>query len=248
MGVIDTILDPVFMPLLNLGPFWALVIISFVLSLLMTVIYKLVTNQDEMKRLKDEMKEHQKQMKENPEKIGELQKKAMSANLEYMRHSFKPTLITFIPIILIFGWLGAHLAYEPISPGDEFVLRVMFAEPVENGIARLVLPDGFENVGNNTQQVQNETVFHLKAMKEGEYFIDLEVDGKPYSKDVIVTNEQRYAEPIKTFEGAVTSISVDYTKLVVLPIGYRNWFGWLGVYIILSLAFSLVLRKMMKLS
>src|SRR3990167_6922652 len=165
MGVIDTILDPVFMPLLNLGPFWALVIISFVLSLLMTLIYKLVTNQDEMKRLKDEMKEHQKQMKENPEKIGELQKKAMSANLEYMRHSFKPTLITFIPIILIFGWLGAHLAFVPIMPGEEFTVGVLFESA--QGKAHIVVPEGIEVVGEDVKDVNSGTEFTLKGVREG---------------------------------------------------------------------------------
>ena len=210
----------------------------------MTVIYKLVTNQDEMKRLKAEMKEHQKMMKEHPEQMGELQKKSMSANLEYMRHSFKPTLITFIPIIVIFGWLGGHLAFEPIMPGDEFQLRVLFETPVD---AKLVVPEGLEHLGNTTTKVENEAVFHLKAEKEGEYFVTIDA-GKQYSKEVIVSTEQRYAAPVENYEGAVKSMSIDYNKLVLVPIGYRDWFGWLGVYIITSLIFSLVLRKLMKLS
>jgi len=250
MGVIETILDPVFRPLLTLGPFWALLIISFFVSLLITVIYKLVTDQVEMKRLKDEMKEYQKQMKEAPKdnatSMIDLQKKAMGANMQYMKHSFKPTLVTFIPIILIFGWLGAHLAYEPIMPEDEFTLTVTFAEGQE-GNAKLVLPKGLELVGNATQRVESEASFRLKAVEEGDYFVDVEYDDKPYSKEVIVSKELRYASQLQAFDGPVKSIAIGYEKLVILPIGYRDWLGWLGLYIIFSLVFSVALRKVFKL-
>ncbi|MFC1801814.1 EMC3/TMCO1 family protein, partial [Nanoarchaeota archaeon] len=121
MAFLEGVLNPVLDPLLNLGPFWAILIISLVISLLITLIYKLVTNQKKMKELKTEMKESQKKMKElkdQPEKVMAMQKAAMKKNLEYMKHSFKPTLITFIPIILIFGWLQGSLAFEPIMPGQ----------------------------------------------------------------------------------------------------------------------------------
>ncbi|MBM3204280.1 DUF106 domain-containing protein [Candidatus Woesearchaeota archaeon] len=100
--------DWIFGPIMKLGPAWAIIIISLLLTLLINFVYKLVTNQEKMKALKTELKELQKKMKElkdNPEKFMEHQKIAMAKNLEYMKHSMKPTLVTFIPLILIFGWL-----------------------------------------------------------------------------------------------------------------------------------------------
>lgn len=85
-----------------------MIVASFVIALLISVIYKYTTNQGEMKRLKGELKEMQAKMKESKddkEKMIETQKQLASKNLEYMKHSFKPMIYTFIPVILIFWWL-----------------------------------------------------------------------------------------------------------------------------------------------
>ena len=49
----ETLLNPIFNPLLELGNFWALMIISFIVALIMTLIYKWATDQVKMKDLKD---------------------------------------------------------------------------------------------------------------------------------------------------------------------------------------------------
>lgn len=250
MGLVETITNPVLNPLLRLGVFWTVFIVSFLVSLLVTVIYKFVTNQEEMKRLKSELKEYQKQVKESkesPEKIMELQKKAMGVNMQYMKQSFKPTLITFIPIILIFGWLNAHLAFVPLMPGDEFTIRALFDEGAQ-GKVLVNVPEEIEIIGDNIKDV-NDAKFQFKGKKEGSYFIDIEHEGKIYSKEAVITRRQEYAEQIKTFNGPVRSIAIEYKK--VKPLGEFSLFGWkpgwLGLYIIFSLVFSMGLRKLMKL-
>jgi len=46
--------------------------------------------------------------------------------------------------------------------------------------------------------------------------------------------------------GMMKSIQINYKKLVVIPIGFRDWLGWLGVYIWSSIIFTMGLRKIMK--
>ena len=131
--VFDALLDPIFSPLLKMNSLLAIGIISFLIAIVITVIYKYVTDQDLMKRLKTEMKEFQKQTKElkaHPEKAMAVQKKAMETNMKYMMHSMKPTLFTMLPIILIFGWLNAHMAYHPLLPCREFTATVNFSAKV----------------------------------------------------------------------------------------------------------------------
>ncbi|MBI4447344.1 DUF106 domain-containing protein [Candidatus Woesearchaeota archaeon] len=104
---------------MNLGEPYGLIIISFILTLIVTLAYKFFTDQKLMKELKEEMKALQKEVKElkdHPEKMMEAQKKAMEKNMKYLMHSMKPTLITFIPIILIFGWLRQY--YTAIGNPD----------------------------------------------------------------------------------------------------------------------------------
>ena len=92
------------------NPLVGLVIISFILTLLITLAYKFLTKQHLMKEWKEELNSYQKQMKEHKhdhKKVIELQKPMMEVQMKYMMHSFRPLLFTFLPLILIFNWLRA---------------------------------------------------------------------------------------------------------------------------------------------
>jgi uncharacterized membrane protein (DUF106 family) len=91
-----------FTPLKFLG------ILSIVLSMFVTLVYKFMTDQVLMRELKGQLKIHQKQMRDcrdNPTKMSEISKKSMSVNMKYMSQSMKPMLITLLPFLLIFHWL-----------------------------------------------------------------------------------------------------------------------------------------------
>ena len=100
--------DFIFGWLVALNPLFGLIVISLVLTLIITIAYKYLTDQKLMKELKDKLKDYQNQMKENKQdhqKVMEIQKQAMDANMKYMIQSFKPTIYTLLPLILIFNWL-----------------------------------------------------------------------------------------------------------------------------------------------
>lgn len=106
--VFDSFFNAIFGSLISWNPLIALIIISFILTLLITIAYKYLTDQEVMKSLKLEIKEFQKQIKESKNdtaKMMELNKRSMEKNMQYMMKSFKPTLITLIPIIIIFNWI-----------------------------------------------------------------------------------------------------------------------------------------------
>ncbi len=127
----DTLLNPVFSPLLGLPALAVIVLLSLVISIIVTLIYKYMTDQTLMKDLKTRQKELQKRMKaakKEPDKLMKMQKEAMELNMKTMKQSFKPMLLTFIPVIIIFGWLNANIAYEPIMPGQEFNATAVFNE------------------------------------------------------------------------------------------------------------------------
>jgi len=96
-------------------------IISFLLTLVTTLIYKYMTDQEVMKTLKADIKALQAKMKEHKDdkdRMMSFQKEAMTKNMEYMKKSFKPMLVTFVPIIFIFGWLRGY--YEGLGNPDVF--------------------------------------------------------------------------------------------------------------------------------
>lgn len=251
--VFDKLLNPIFDPLLTLDPLWIVLIISLIVSLLITVIYKLTTNQSLMKDLKAELKEFQKEMKElrdDPKKMMEVQKKAMQTNMKYMGHSMRATLFTFIPIILIFGWMNANVAYEPIYPGQEFTLEATMVEGATGNVS-LIVPQGIEIIGAANKEIINNQVSWTLVGDEGDYIEGedaLRIDYKDQSeyKPLIISTKQHYAEPVKNVKkSSIKTIQIGNKEMKLLNIfGWK--IGWLGTYIIFSIIFSIVTRKLMK--
>jgi uncharacterized membrane protein (DUF106 family) len=252
----ETILHPIFSPLLKLPPVVGILIISLLISIIITVVYKYMTDQTMMKDVKTRQKELQKKMKElrnQPEKLMKVQKEAMDLNLKYMSQSFKPTLITFLPIIIIFGWLNANLAFEPIQPGQEFTTTLMFKEGFTGNVT-ITVPEGVTLVGDSVTEIKDRTAaFGMKAI-EGDYLLVFSYEGKSYDKELTVTSEQRYAPAIKTFsKEPLQSVTLSNQKLIAINLFGKDegsWsagrFGWLFTYIIFSLLFSFGIRKLMK--
>jgi uncharacterized membrane protein (DUF106 family) len=240
-------LDPVLNPLLALQPIYIILLISIVITVVMTLLYKLFTDQKLMKALKDEMKHLQKQVKEfrqHPEKMAEAQKKMMQKNMEYMRHSMKPTLITMLPIILIIGWLSSHLTYQPLLPGEEFNVTV-FA----TGIPELTIePGNLTVLGNLTKSTIDGSFRWALKGDRGEYNIGFSYGQVYAQKKVLITDELKYEQPIEKVKNSpVTLIEIGNKKLK--PLGDFSLFGWqpgwLGIYIIISIATSMGLRKIL---
>jgi uncharacterized membrane protein (DUF106 family) len=89
-------------------PKTSIILFSFLITLIMTLVTKYFTNQTRMKELKDIQKACQIKLKDskgNIQKSAEIQKEMMDCSMELMKHSFKPLLITFIPLLLFFWWI-----------------------------------------------------------------------------------------------------------------------------------------------
>ena len=256
----ETIVDPILSPLLRLNPLLGIAIISFILTLLITLIHKLVSNQDVMKGLKKDMKDHQDEMKKHksdPKKVMEIQKKVMEKNMEFMKHSFKPMIFTFIPIIIIFGWLNANMAYYPIMPDQEFDVMLTFdLEGLEKNISLVsVIPeDQLEMINGVTQTVERNKTKKFLGEKwvgvanwklkgpEGIYTLiySFDDDARAYEKDLIISEERKYALPEKRINDGNSLKSI---KVMNEPIKPLFGLGWIWAYIIFSIIFSMTIRK-----
>lgn len=258
----ETVLNPVFAPLLNISPLFAIVIISFIITLLITLIHKFTTDQKLMKSLKDEMKSHQDEMKKNkdsPQKVMEIQKKVMEKNMEFMKHSFKPMIFTFIPIIIIFGWLNANMAYYQIMPNQEFDITLTFdLEGLGKNISLVsVIPENqLEMINGATQTVEKnktKTFFSEKWVgvanwklkgPEGLYTLaySFDDDMRAYEKDLIITNERKYTAPEKRINDESSLKSIKIGNEPIKPLFGLNW---IWTYIIFSIIFSMIVRKVL---
>ena len=243
-----TILDPILNPLLKFPVIWIVIGLAFVISVMVTLIYKFATNQNTMKRLKDEIKSYQTQIKaekNNLAKAMELNKKAMQCNMEYMRHSMRATLITFIPVIFLFSWMGSHLAYEPIKSGTEFTVTALFDSKTA-GKTEIIVPEGIVVKDDITKDITSGSASWLLAGTEGEYELKFRYAQEEQNKEIIISDENLYSEPVmKIKDSSFKQITVGNTQRKILNLfGWK--LGWLGNYIIFSLVFSMALRKVLK--
>jgi len=240
-------LNIIFAPLLKLPLLWVVITLAFLISLIVIAITKYTTDQVLMKKLKDDIKGYQKQVKElknEPAKAMEAQKKAMELNMKYMTHSLKPTLITFIPIILIFGWMSSNFAYESIKPQQEFSVTVFFGKNT-NGNVELIVPDEVAIIGDKIKKIENDQAILTLKGNEGEHVLEFVYNGEKQQKSVLITNDEKYIEPNKKTNGMVKSIQINYAPKKILNLfGWK--IGWLGTYIIFSIIFTMGLRKIWK--
>ncbi len=242
----QNLLNPIFNPLLHFKPFWAILVLSLVLSFLITLVYKRFTNQQLLKQLKEDMKKNQTSMKEhkdNPEKLAQIQQETLRANMQLMKHSLRPTLITFLPIILIFGWVSAHYAFEPLMPNTPFAVTLNTQEGITGdlitlGSVNVTITNAYTPIKDNKAQIS------INA-PEGDQLLTFTLNNQSYEKIIHVSSRQESYEQIKSInDKQVKNIQIDYNKLVIMELfGWK--LGWIGAYIIWSILFGMGFRKLM---
>lgn len=138
-----------------ISPFWGILLISVILSIVTTLIYKYATDQSMLKQIKEDMKKYQEQLKlckDDPAKSLEIQKQMMPLNSKMMMQSMKPMLITIIPFLVIFQLLG--MWYNSLT-----VIPLAFHVPLSK------LPTGLGWVGTYVIFSMIFTTLFRKALK-----------------------------------------------------------------------------------
>ncbi len=252
MTFLDPVFNPVFLPLLHFNVFLGIIVFSALITFLVTLGYKYFSNQGEMKRLKERQKEFQAEMKalrDKPEEMMKVQKEAMSVNFEYMKHSFKPMLITMLPVLIIFSWMAGHLSFEPIYPGESYSVTAVFKEGLV-GKAVISVSEGTEVLNGVEQEIkEGKATWSLRSAKEGEYTVKVKQGTVEQSRTVLVSKELKVADALNVFSHSdIEQINVNYAKLK--PLGDKavlfGWYpGWLAWYLVFSILFSIGLRKVM---
>jgi len=168
--------------------------------------------------------------------------------MEYMKHSFKPMLYTMLPLLIIFGWLNAYYNYEPLRPDAPFNVSIATQELTGTEVTLEAFPE--LKLGSDAKQkIEKEQATWTLQGNEGEYKLVFKQDKEIGEKIVLITNERKYHNPIETPKNSpIKRILVHHAELK--PWGNLSLLGWepgwIGTYIIFSIALSSLLRKVMK--
>jgi len=250
MSFIDPLLDWI----LIFSPLVSIIIVSVIIGVITTLIYKYVTDQKKIKSLKDQMKKLQAKAKEaskanDTAKIMEINSKMMGLNGPLMKESFKSMIYTLIPSLLILAWMSANLAFMPIVPNQSFNVIVDYNEGVIGNASLSSIPDGLEFINGQKQEIINRTTtWQLKSPIEQTYTLTLNFHNTEISKDVMITNSREYINPIeKINSNGINTIKISNKE--VKPFEGVPIFGglnWLWTYILITLVVTSVLRKALK--
>ncbi len=251
MGIIEAVnsaLDVVLRPALEgLSPFWFVTLIALVIAIISVLAYKFFTDQKAMKAHREDMKAMQKKAKElksDPTKMMALNKEMMEKNMSMMMQTFKVSFITIIPILLLYGYLHAHLEYERINPQEEFSVTIALADAFEGNIT-VSTGTGLETVDGGQQTAESGKVFHFKG-SEGLHPITFTANNKEYTHEVLISTTKDYLPRQQELNDAtIKTITTDLEPVNIINILglHLNWF-W--SYIILTIIFSMALRKLLK--
>jgi uncharacterized membrane protein (DUF106 family) len=127
LGVIFNALDGIMNPVVSLdpnpqNPLITVFLISTLIAVITTVANKVLVDQDKMDSLRDEMKVFQEKLRE-AQKSGDSKElaKAQSQQQDFMKKqstmmkmSFKPLIVTFVPILIVFYWMGQSTAISNV--------------------------------------------------------------------------------------------------------------------------------------
>jgi uncharacterized membrane protein (DUF106 family) len=114
--IVHAVLDPTAGAFLNWHVSIGMIFITFVITLITTLLQKYTTDQQTLKELKNEQKllsEEMKKYKEHPEKLVELQKKQFELMGKTMPLTMRPLLYTAIPFVLFFRWFSDYFIANP---------------------------------------------------------------------------------------------------------------------------------------
>jgi hypothetical protein len=194
----------------------------------------------------------------------------LKQNAAYLRLSLVPMLWMIVPIGLIAAQLEFQYGYAGLTPGQPALVKAHLrqattplAEPAAvsppASAASLEVPKEIRVLTAGAWfPATQEIIWRVMADVPGEYVVNAKFDGGTFSKTVDATdrvvrrspvrvatgfmNQMMYpAEPPLPDGGIVTSISVGYPSRAIRVLRWD--LPWAFVYLVLSMAFAVALRK-----
>lgn len=103
------------------NPLVSILFFSLLITFSLSFLYKKLTDQKEFERLKQRQKELQQEMKDckDANKMADIQKELLQSSMGSMKLTFKPMMITILPLMLIiWGLQKLYLSISTINGGN----------------------------------------------------------------------------------------------------------------------------------
>jgi hypothetical protein len=262
---IATLWDLIMAPAVRLHPWFAMIAISLVTSIVVLFVYKYTSNQKAMIRVKDKLKASFLAIslyRDSLRVIGTSSLRILKDNLHYMALNVVPLLVMIVPVLLVMVQLDGWYGHRPLRPGEEALVKARVdGERVMDGDVSLEVPMGLTvNAPPVRIPSEDEICWRVKALEEGDFDVTLRLGDGSVDKTVVVGTDARRVS-LKRHEGGfwdgffhpaepriaaagVHAISVDFSSSTMSVFGWHV--HWIWVFLVLTLVFAFALRDLFK--
>jgi hypothetical protein len=258
-GVMTRLFDAAMWPLDRLSPMAGLVLLSLVTAVAVLLAFKWTADQPALVAAKRAMQAAIFEMRLFNDDLAALfraQGEVLRHTLTYLRLSLAPTLWLIAPMLALLLHMEFRFGYTGLTTGEAALVKARFVTAVP---ASLEAPDA---VGVETPGVllpsEHEIVWRIRPRAAGSYELRVHAGGAALSKTLVVSDAVARRSPVRPDAGFLNQLLYPSepplpsgTGLTAITIGYperafsvAGWnIGWSGVYLALTLAFALVLKR-----
>ncbi len=192
LRVMTKAFDIVLAPFSGMHPIVGLLIVSVVTGVVMLFIFGKTSNQKMIAATKNKLKAHIMEMwifRNAPSVMFRAMGNVVRFNLQYLKHSLRPIVFLFIPVLFIMVQLGIRYAHEPLVPGDVTVVTVVLADAVRATEADVTLetPDGIRIVSPPLRMdAAGEIEWKVAADRCGTRVLSIVTPGGTIDKVIVV--------------------------------------------------------------
>lgn len=262
--VMNGLFSLILKPFRSVDPWWGMLAVSLVSSVVLLLIFKFTSNQRAVKLSKDrflaymlELALFRHDVLANMRSMGRM----LIADLAYIRTLAVPLCVGLVPFVLIAAQLSSWFGARPLREGESFIVTARFADefPV---MEQKITVEGAGGIQSETYPVRvplvNEMTWRFRAGESGSHWIDFNVNGQEFRKEVAVgpalqrISRERVqsgvwrellnpAEPVLPDKAPVTGIEVIYPEG-----GFPVWgvnVDWFITFMVLTLLFAVILKK-----
>ncbi len=265
MQTIGFVVNLLVFPFSRLHPWFGLVFVSLLTSLLMLFVYRKFSDQGKIRKTKNLIKARILEIRlfqHDYRVLLQTQKNLLLANLRYLALNFKPLLVMIVPLFLLLAQFNLWFGYRNLRPGETFLLKVRLnpAVEVERAFLDLELPPGLEAETPVLRIIdENEADWRIRVNGRTEEPVYILVNGEKYRKAVTAGYDYlKKISPVRPGKNLwlqllypgekplpdgsyVSKIEINWPESRLQFLGLR-W-HWLVAYILLSIIFALLLKK-----
>lgn len=257
--------DLILKPFEFFPPLVGLLVVSAVTGVVMLLIFGFTSDQARITTAKDRLKAHIMEMwifRNDPRAMFLAIGGVARYNLQYLRHSLRPIVFIFVPVILIMVQLGIRYASDPVPVGETARVRVELREGVRATETPVTLesPFGVRVVSPPLRvDAKGQIAWKIRAEIPGPHTLSFGTPTGPLTKAIVVAPDPRVGKvtaisaragtwdaflypadaPIPT-DSVVERIVIDYPACDLSVFGVN--LHWLVIFFVVSVVVGYALK------